>query len=125
MNRSVEPMPHGAWTRTIATLSAALAINASAPGVARGAREASHVVVELVRETPASIVLRIDARAIQPGSIELLLSEDDLVVAARGLDGEPIRSLPVKATGVLSEADATADWDDGWIVMTLKKLPPD
>jgi hypothetical protein len=87
----------------------------------RGAASAALAVS--VRETPDSVLLRIQASGdVEPESVEVELADRKAVVLARDAEGRPIRSRPLRLPEVVVEHGATAAYDDeGALVMTFRK----
>jgi hypothetical protein len=91
----------------------------------RGPGTASAALAVSVSETPAAVLLRIQASGdVEPGSIEVQFADRKTVVLARDAEGRPIRSQPLRLPEVVVEEGASAGYDaDGALVMTLRKQP--
>ena len=89
----------------------------------RDLRRASAALAVSVSETPAAILLRIQASGdVEPGSVEVRFAGHKTVVLARDADGRPIRSRPLRLPEPVVEEGSSADYDaDGALVMTLPK----
>ena len=100
--------------------------SAGDPGDAPDNRDlspASPALAVSVSETPAAILLRIQAsRDVEPGSVEVRFAGRKTVVLARDADGRPIRSQPLRLPQPVVEEGSSADYDaDGALVMRLPK----
>jgi len=108
----------------MSALVASLALLVHAVGDAAEPKSANRFKLPvLVTETPRTVRLQVILPDdVPPGSVEVQLSGNVVVVLAKGTDGRRLRSRSLRLSAEVVETGAQADYEpDGTLVLTLQK----
>jgi len=113
----------GAFLLLVLLTSEGIASDPSAAPDDRGPGAASAALAVSVSETPDAVLLRIQASGdIEPGSVEVQLTDREAVVLARDAEGRRLRSQSLRLPELVVGQGASAAYDaEGALVMTFRK----